>query len=380
MILTDQYRIADAIAEARTAMRLMPYLKSLNQVANDLQGSANVGRSLSLFGLEEWAQAYAQESYLPYWAGSHLFLADRYQGEFNKNSALLQGFLADPTVFGSSPRLQSLVQVPGFYARAIYGYAYSKSITLSSPILRVNGLSDVGGMPVAYIVDGELQSFGHPETNQPSDRGRNVTAGVGVRPTSELGLFLYGFNGREDDHFLESGFEFTQRQHTSNVNVGAHYRFSPTSQLWLRAGRLNHGHEDEGTFQLEPFTATLTHRQPEYGLRHTFDAGRHPGHLGPRAGAQAAGRLVRHGALRGRDDRHHAPVRRALAQRLRFRHGRDHATPALAGRRVVAGEPAHPRQRHDRPARRHRRRRSGELRGPGPAQGHGPRGRALPDH
>ena len=275
MILTDQYRISEAIAEARTAMRLLPYLKSLNQVANDLQGSANVGRSLSLFGLEEWAQAYAQESYFPYWAGSHLFLADRYQGEFNKNSALLQGFLADPTVFGAAPTLQSLVQVPGRYARALYGYAYSRDITLSSPILRANGLSEIAGVPVAYIVDGELQTFGHPDGNLPDDKIRSVTFGVGVRPTHELGLFLYGFNGREDDHFLTQGFDFVQRQKTTNLNVGAHYAFSPTSQLWVRAGRLEHSHTNDGTFLDEPFTSALDHRQPEYGLRHTFDAGRH---------------------------------------------------------------------------------------------------------
>ena len=141
MILADQYRIADAIEEARTATRLLPNLKSLNQVANDLQGSANVGRALSLFGLEEWAQNRAQESYYPYWAGSHLFLADRYNGEFNKNSSLLQGFLTDPTVFGASNRSPTLVQSPGRYGRLLLGYGRSDEVEALIPIFRYSGLS-----------------------------------------------------------------------------------------------------------------------------------------------------------------------------------------------------------------------------------------------
>jgi hypothetical protein len=47
----------------------------------------------------------AQQSYSPYLAASHLFLADRYPGEYNKNSELLQGFLTDPTAFGGSQPL-----------------------------------------------------------------------------------------------------------------------------------------------------------------------------------------------------------------------------------------------------------------------------------
>ncbi len=41
----------------------MPHVKSLNQVAVDRKGSANVGNTLAAWGLEDWARSYAQDSY-----------------------------------------------------------------------------------------------------------------------------------------------------------------------------------------------------------------------------------------------------------------------------------------------------------------------------
>jgi tetratricopeptide (TPR) repeat protein len=275
MILADQYRIDDSIEEARTATRLLPYLKSLNQVANDLQGSANVGRSLSLFGLEEWAQNRAQESYYPYWAGSHLFLADRYNGEFNKNSSLLQGFITDPTVFGASNRSPTLVQSPGRYGRLLFGYGYSDEIEAVSPIFRYSGLTVGPGFPVSYLVDADAQRFDFKGDPQGRSEGHTITAAAGFRPTHDLGIFVYGFDSRADDDTDTATIDYAQEVETSSVNAGASYRFGPTSQLWLRAGLLRHSHDNAGTFVVDPFTSVLDNRQPEYGLRHTFDVGRH---------------------------------------------------------------------------------------------------------
>jgi hypothetical protein len=75
-------------------------------------------------------------------------------------------------------------------------------------------------------------------------------------------------------------FDYGQRVDTSSANAGASYRFGPTSQLWVRAGLLRHSHDIEGDFTAEPFTSLLDHRQPEYGLRQTFDVGRHRISLG----------------------------------------------------------------------------------------------------
>ena len=89
----DALELGKAIETAREAQTRMPYLKSLNQVLTDQKGNANLGSALAAFGMEEWSQAYAYDSYSPYWAGSHLFLADRFSGTFNKNSELFKGFL-----------------------------------------------------------------------------------------------------------------------------------------------------------------------------------------------------------------------------------------------------------------------------------------------
>ncbi len=91
IIDSDLFVPARAIESGRTALRLMPYLKSLNQLANNQKGTANLGNAFAFFGLEDWALTLAQESYYPYWAGSHLFLGDRYTGLFNKNSEYFQG-------------------------------------------------------------------------------------------------------------------------------------------------------------------------------------------------------------------------------------------------------------------------------------------------
>ena len=75
---TDLYQPGEAVQASRAAVQRLPYLKSLNQLANNQKGSANFGAALAFFGLEEWALELAQDSYHPYWGGSHLFLADRY--------------------------------------------------------------------------------------------------------------------------------------------------------------------------------------------------------------------------------------------------------------------------------------------------------------
>lgn len=279
MVHTDHFRPAEAIAASRAALERLPYLKSLNQVANDQKGSANLGRSLAFFGLEEWAQNYAQESYYPYWAGSHLFLSDRYAGAFNKNSELLQGFLTDPTVFGAGNRFQPLVTTPGNYARLFYAYSYAEDQVLRLPAFKVNGLADLG-MPVAYLVDFERPHFDLPG---PTDFGvnkfRTWTLAAGARPTHELGVFAYGF-----DDFNESGFDLrrpaivgnlAQRMPSSLAMVGINYKFAPTSQIWARLGQLSSQPQVEATLNGLPIRSKLDSSQPESGLRHTFSAGAH---------------------------------------------------------------------------------------------------------
>lgn len=226
----DLIRPGPALAEAQAAVRLLPYLKSLNQVANNQKGSANLGAAAALFGLEEWSQSLAQQSYLPYWAGSHLFLADRYTGEFNKNSELFQGFLADPTVFGASNRFQTLVPRPGHYASLGGLLARSRDLRSAEVSLTANGYANAA-FPFAYFASGGRARVDPGRTDLRGDAD-SLTAAVGAKPAHELGLFA--FAKRFDAELNFAGVPISGD--SSRLDAGASYRFSPTSLAWLKLG------------------------------------------------------------------------------------------------------------------------------------------------
>ena len=113
MLRNDSGEPTQAVAAAREALARLPYLKSLNPLASDSQGSANLGKALGDFGMENWARAYASASSYPLWGGSHFFLADRSKSDFNRRSELFQGYLTDPTVFGASDKRAPLLLSTG---------------------------------------------------------------------------------------------------------------------------------------------------------------------------------------------------------------------------------------------------------------------------
>lgn len=254
-IYTDLSRPGDAVQASRDAVKRLPYLKSLNQLANDQKGSANLGSSLAYFGLEDWALEIAQQSDYPYWGGSHLFLADRYAGEFNKNSKLFQGFLTDPLAFGASNRFSTLLQRPGNYGAAdmVYDKEFAR---LATPSLTVNGLNN-SVVPVAYFLQHQ-RAIGHqmpipvgapdfPKMVMDGDafdvRANVTTAGLGTRMTDNLGLFVYHndfdakLRGRNNLFAVEGDGLTSTADYTTRQNaVGVSYRWSPTSQTWLMAG------------------------------------------------------------------------------------------------------------------------------------------------
>src|SRR5260221_13888165 len=143
IIRLDRIEPGYAVAEAQQALERIPFLKSLNQVADNQKGVANVGAPLAAMGLEAWARSAAHESYLPFWGGSHLFLADRYPGAFDQRSELMQGFITDPLAFGASNRFQSLYSQPGHYATASLRYSRSDDLRVTEPVVTLNGY-DVG--------------------------------------------------------------------------------------------------------------------------------------------------------------------------------------------------------------------------------------------
>lgn len=256
-IYTDQFRAGEAVQSSREAVKRLPYLKSLNQVANNQKGSANFGASLAFFGMEEWALELAQESYYPYWGASHLFLADRYVGEFNKNSELFQGYLSDPLAFGASNRFSTLLQRAGHYGAIGYN-AENAFSQIRVPSLTVNGLANAS-IPVAYFVQlqqGNATGYpidigawaDQPASTDSSGRGdigvKVSTLGFGMQPTPDLGLFAYSnevklsMQGHNDVlGLLNSGNTSTTLDNrVRHSALGLSYKWSPVSQTWFKLG------------------------------------------------------------------------------------------------------------------------------------------------
>jgi len=239
-IAIDRMAYGEAVAAAHRASELMPYLKSLNQLANDQKGTANIGTALARFGMEEWAQALAYQSYSPYWAGSHLFLADRYLDEYAKNSELYQGFLSDPTAFGASNRHSTLIPRPGTYFD-LGTYAENYNIDTSSSLKgSVNG-QIMEPFPLAYYVDAVDNRYRPGSKDFYGDLQSN-TVGFGMRPTHELGFFLFSsdvtISSREDTGTPSvTILDNDGRLRIRRADLGAHYKFSPVSQIWWKIGQ-----------------------------------------------------------------------------------------------------------------------------------------------
>lgn len=236
LVEADRMAFGEAIAAARQAAELMPYLKSLNQLLNDQKGNANVGAALAQFGQEEWAQAYAHNAYTPYWAGSHLFLADRYSGSYNKNSELFKGFLSDPSVFGASNRFNSLVASPGHYA-TLSGRAFSSDWQERTASAVFNGYS-ADNLPLAYYIGAE-RSWARPDEARIYADGQNLTVGLGAKPSHELSLFMFGTDSPIDARMSDPAIGITDSRfdlHNRRLDVGANYKLSPTSHVWFKLG------------------------------------------------------------------------------------------------------------------------------------------------
>lgn len=279
VIHNDLLKPGDALASARRALALLPYLKSLNQIANDQKGGANLGSALAAFGLEDWARSYAQDSYTPFWGGSHLFLADRYAGDFNKKSELFQGFLSDPTVFGASNRFATLIPRPGTYFNLGSRYNSSRDFRLSEPTITLNGYAN-NGIPVAYFLEG-IRTETRPDRVAFDAAANTYTLALGARPSHELGLFAYA-NAFDADIRLQPSSAVEQRVKGRNerYDLGANYRFGPQAQAWLKLGSSNESStvNQLTSIALAPGIATNASEfrtrpaQRDLQFRHTFVA------------------------------------------------------------------------------------------------------------
>jgi Flp pilus assembly protein TadD len=276
MIDTDRLRPADAIDSARAALQRLPYLKSLNQLANDQQGSANLGQAFAFMGMEDWAASYAQASYSPYWAGSHLFLADRYVGLFTKNSELFQGLLADPTVLGAGNRFKQLVAAPASHAGASLRYTHSDDVEGWSPQVELSGYR-AEAKPMAWYLGYEKLDW--QRFDRPFDLD-TLTAAFGIKPRHDLGVFVFADASRQDSQpFSTSGFTYDldDRLDTRRLDLGASYKRAPDDQIWLKAGYFRSKERFAGELAASLVEAHTDIEVPEFALRHAFDsaAGHH---------------------------------------------------------------------------------------------------------
>jgi Flp pilus assembly protein TadD len=262
MIHNDYFDPAKAVEESRNATRLMPYLKSMNQLANNQKGVANVGNALSLWGMKEWATHYAQNSYYPYWAGSHLFLSSLYNGKFAKNSELFQGYITDPTIFGASNRFQNLIHRPGHYQAYAMTVAQDSQIVNYIPKVTFNGY-DNGLIPISYFLDFDdkiTTSRSNTETGFDDDT-RTFTGALGMMPTNELRLFAYANRGFTHSKFSNkaiSGLNFKLR--TGEFAAGGSYAFTPTSMLRLKYAE-DQVHGSQTYFDNTPLSYNFGDRQ-----------------------------------------------------------------------------------------------------------------------
>lgn len=236
MIHTDRLEPGEAVAAARQAIALWPKLRSLNQVASDQKGSANLGTTLERFGLEEWAQAAAWQAYTPFWGGSHLFLADRTPDTYGKNSELFQGFIADPLVFGADPRRNSLIARPENIVGA--------RVKASEGPQRVGEFGAqwtgqaVEPFPVAWFLDAE-RNYARPDDEALRSDLKNLTLGLGVKPAYDTGLFLFANRYHLDLDFTDPASAYRNAPASvdpTRVDIGLHHKFSPESHFWMKIG------------------------------------------------------------------------------------------------------------------------------------------------
>ncbi len=237
LVYTDRIEPGLAAIEAQRALERLPFLKSMNQVANNQRGVANAGYPLAQMGLEAWARSAAYESYLPSWGGSHFFLADRYPGDFNRRSELLQGFIADPLVFGSSNRFQSLFLQPGHHATLTLRADTSDDVTSFEPAVVLNGYR-AGTRPFAYYVEAsELRA--EPRDAEFEGTLRRFTGALGWRPRHDLSVFVYANRLDADvDNGPKEGSGTLDRisGRLSRADLGLGYAPDARSRLWVRAG------------------------------------------------------------------------------------------------------------------------------------------------
>lgn len=235
LIHQDRGELFAAAGEARRAREKLPFLKSLNALALDQKGSANLGSALAQLGLTDWARHYARESHDPLWAGSHFFLADQYSGYFSKSSELMQGFLADPLAFGASHRRQTLLSTTGASLTLSGRLTRNDATRYTEPSFVASGRHHVG-MPVAWFFEG-VRSDARPGDIDLDVHGNTWTVGLGARPHHDLALFAFASRATPEAESMGARFRQRTTGHSARLDAGGSLRLDADTQVWLKAGQ-----------------------------------------------------------------------------------------------------------------------------------------------
>ena len=248
ILQNDNGEPLQAIAAAREALVRLPYLKSLNPLASDSQGSANLGKALGDFGLEHWARAYAQESYYPLWSGSHFFLANRMESSFSRGSEYFQGYLADPLVFGVSEQRATVFPVVGSEWLGNASAERGPRQDTATVSLGNHGIG-IAPMPFAWQWWAEgIQMAPRPESGSYRLSSPGLLVALGARVTDRLTLLLL-HNQDETRYAYPDGrdlgngviFDSLARQRSQRTDLGGAWRWSADEQTWLKFDKGNFG-------------------------------------------------------------------------------------------------------------------------------------------
>lgn len=276
ILYNDLGESLQAMEAARESLVRLPYLKSLNPLASDSQGSTSLGKALGDFGMEHWARAYAQESYYPLWAGSHFFLANRMESNFARGSEYFQGYLADPLAFGVSEKRATVFPVVESEWLANASLSREQEQDKAGLSVGNHGIT-ASPIPIAWQWWAEgLQQIprGDTETYRLSSPG--VVMALGAQVTDRLTLMLmhdqdrarYGYPGGLDLGY-GVGFNSLARQRSHRTDFGGAWRWSADQQTWLKFDHANVGQSLVLDAPWGPMDSSIADTDTGMMLRHT---------------------------------------------------------------------------------------------------------------
>lgn len=260
LIYTDTYRPFEAIKEAKKALGLLPYLKSMTSVENTRSALSNLGSALLGLGMSEWADSYAQESFDQHNASSHFFAAKGYSNIDASLSELIQGLIAEPLAVSSPARYQDLIRKPRNNLSVSYtlgnennGLHQGNEATLqgyfrqpweTSYILSYSGYDSKGFRENGY------------------SKGHGLIYGIGAKPDYKNGFSIYGWlqSNKSGEPGTSSRPDTNDRNENSLFFLSSAYnhQFGPKNNIWTRFAYRKGTDE---FFNPDPFGTGLTDTQ-----------------------------------------------------------------------------------------------------------------------